>query len=294
VRFRLDAKPGSEADQTSLSLRIVGNGDPIPLPLAVDSSFTVPRNQAALDDDADLVLNRRKGQLEGRPDIHTPGLPANVRRLGDLRLECQVQVAIVKSELSFLVRAAINTLLLTSDWCNIKNGQFWIQAPGIVNEAVIVEGERRVPIDVQHTGFLAPISNASWSDEARIELQLAPELTAEEKSHPWTQALYVMGSMNRWAPKNRLRKVEDGVFKTELALPAGRHEFKIGGSNFVGVDLGGSVGTKQAVAENAPYALVTRGGNLTLNVDAAGQYGFVLDVRNSDKPVLTITRGAAP
>ena len=294
ARFRLEARTDKETGTEPLSLRIVGDGDPIPLSFAADGSFTVPRNQAAFDSNADLVLNRRKGELEGRPDIHTPGLPANVRRLGDLRLECQIQVAIGKSELSLIQRAAINTLLLASDWCNIKNGQFWFQAPGLVNEAVIVEGARRAPIALQHTGYLAPIGNTGWSDDARIELQLEPELTAEEKAQPWTRPMYVMGSMNRWAPKARLLKVEDGVFKAALALPAGRHEFKIGGSNFVGVDLGGDAGTKQAVSADAPTALVQRGGNLVLNVDTAGQYGFLLDVRNNDKPLLTVTRNAAP
>jgi hypothetical protein len=52
------------------------------------------------------------------PDVRTPGVPATMRRLGDLRLECRVLVDIAKNYLGFLFRASINTLMLTSDWCS--------------------------------------------------------------------------------------------------------------------------------------------------------------------------------
>lgn len=280
ARFRLDPRHGGDVDPATLSLRIVGNGEPIPLTFAADGSFTVPRVQSALDDGADVVLNRRKGELEGRPDIRTPGLPANVRRLGDLRLECRVQLAIIKSELNFLIRAMVNTLLMSTDWCSAKNGKFWFPAQGVLADGVIVDGARRVPVEVQQKGFLAPIGDASWPDDARIELQLEPELTAEQKSQPWLRPIYLMGSMNHWSHKNRMDKTEAGVYKIALQLPAGRNEFKVGSANFDGIDLGGTLG--------AP--LVTRGSNLVLNVEREGSYDFVLDARNSEAPVLTVTR----
>jgi len=175
VRFRLEALPQHELNLPSLSLRIVGNGDPIPLAFAADGTFAVPRNQAALDDKADLVLNRKKGELQGRPVIRTPGLPDNVMRLGDLRLTCEVEIAVVKSEMNFLVRAALSTVLLTSDWCNVKMGQFWFKSHGVLTDAAIVEGERREEIKFQRDGYAAPIGDSRWSDEARIELKLEPE-----------------------------------------------------------------------------------------------------------------------
>jgi hypothetical protein len=36
--------------------------------------------------------------------------------------------------------------------------------------------------------------------------------------------------------------------------------------------------------------LVMRGSNLVLNVEREGSYEFVLDARNSEAPVLTVTR----
>jgi len=292
VRFRLNARSGEDLDTSTLSLRIVGDGDPIPVPFAADGTFSVPRVQAALDENADLILNRRKGELRGWPEIRTPGLPANIRRLGDLRLECQVQVAIIKNDMSFLLRATLNTLLLTSDWCNIKNGQFWIQAPGQVADAVIREGTRQQAIGFHDKSFQIPITDASWSNEALIELQFEPELTTEQKAHPWEQALYLMGSMNQWAAKTRLQKLEDGVFKAQLDLPAGRHEFKVGGNHFIGVDLGGATKAKQTVVANTPITLAPRGSNLVLNVEREGSYDFVLDARNSEAPALTVTRSS--
>jgi len=290
VRFRLDAAPAHQVDYKTLSLRIVGDSDPIPLTFADDGTFTVPRVQSALDDNADLVLNRKKGELQGRPVIRTPGLPANVRRLGDLRLECEVEVAIARSDAGFFVRALVNTMLMTSRWCTAKDGKFWFRSPGALSEAFIVEGDRREPIGISTNGYLAPLGDSRWTNEARVELALEPELTAEEKAHPWQAPLYLMGSMNNWTARNRLLRTDDGQFKAELLLNAGRHEFKIGGSQFIGIDLGGSGKDKQVVATDMPVALGTKGSNLVLTVDKDGRYAFFLDASDTEQPRLTVTR----
>jgi hypothetical protein len=124
LRFLLSARAGTKPPSGDpLYLRIVGNGDPVPVPIAADGTFTIPRVQSAIDDDADLILNRKKGVLKGRPDIRSPGLPDNVRRLGDLRLECQVMVAIAKKEVGLMLNLFINTMAMTSNWCEISVGK---------------------------------------------------------------------------------------------------------------------------------------------------------------------------
>lgn len=52
------------------------------------SPIDMPRSQAAYETDATFVLNKKSGLFTYYPDIHSPGLPQNVRRLVDLRLEC--------------------------------------------------------------------------------------------------------------------------------------------------------------------------------------------------------------
>jgi hypothetical protein len=58
--------------------------------LAADRTFTLEYDQQALDENAAVMPNRKASSMTWRTEIRTPGLPPNTRRLGDLRLECQV------------------------------------------------------------------------------------------------------------------------------------------------------------------------------------------------------------
>lgn len=71
-------------------LHIVGSERRVAVPLASDRTFTVPRLPYMLDERALLTSNRRDDSFLWRSRIRTPGLPANTRRLGDLRLEWHV------------------------------------------------------------------------------------------------------------------------------------------------------------------------------------------------------------
>lgn len=65
------------------------------LPVEEDGWFTIPDSKEAEQRDADVVVSRRKGSdARWVIDVHTPGLPPQVYRLGDLRLECRVYLAI--------------------------------------------------------------------------------------------------------------------------------------------------------------------------------------------------------
>jgi hypothetical protein len=82
----------------------------------------VPRSQAAYDARAELILNRKKHEVRVEPYVRTPGLPDTQFRLGDVRLDCQVKIAIAKDEIPFWANAVINSLLLTTDWCSWFKG----------------------------------------------------------------------------------------------------------------------------------------------------------------------------
>lgn len=286
VRFRLELKqhvPGRVSTEP-LALRIVGSGEAVVLPVGADGTVLIPRIQRAYDDKADVVLNRRKDQLEGRPEVRTPGLPANVRRLGDVRLECQIIMAMVKEEIPFLLRAAGNVALGT-DWCNHKKGSYWWSAPGVIDDAFISSGNRSAAIQSNGRAFLIPIPDPAWPDDALIEFKLFPELTAAEKAGPWTAPMYVMGSFNRWSPRTPVNKIEPGLFRAELALEKGQHELKIATFDFEHVDLGG---VSEALTPGTAVPLVARGKNLKLKLDQPGNYVVTLDVRQEGRPQLLI------
>jgi hypothetical protein len=172
LHFRMVPKnSGASVPIEDVTLKIVGDDDPLMVPIAADGLFTMPRSQAAYDSDALLVLNRRAGLLRANPDIRTPGLPDNVRRMGDLRLECQVMVAVAKEEIGFMWRATINSLMLTSDWCRKKDMHIGFRAGRPVVEASLVHGERRKGAEVKNGEFTVPIGDATWPDDTLVELK---------------------------------------------------------------------------------------------------------------------------
>lgn len=174
ARFRmLPRKKDSAAPAEPLALRIVGDGAAIAVPIDADGGFTVPRSQAAYDSDADLVLNQKKGLYRGDAEVRTPGLPEHVRRMGDLRLECRVKVAIGKAEAPLWVRAFGTSILLTSDWCSKGGMGFGYNASYKIASATLTDGERKLALKVANWGYDVPIGDTSWPDDALIELSAA-------------------------------------------------------------------------------------------------------------------------
>jgi hypothetical protein len=81
-----------DVDMHTIQLKVVGDTFSYPVPIAADQTFTLDLQERALKEDASVRPNRRADSMTWRVEIKTPGLAANVRRLGDLRLECLVGV----------------------------------------------------------------------------------------------------------------------------------------------------------------------------------------------------------
>ncbi|MFN3792696.1 hypothetical protein [Massilia sp.] len=185
--FRLRTQSKDESAQP-LAVRLVGDGG-FNMPLAIDAErrFVVPRVAAAEEAKSELELNRKRRVYRTDPDIRTPGLPAHQRRLGDLRLECKVTVAMAKAEIPTFWVMTINTILLRTDWCNFfgdpedfrwegvsKEAHFPFRSERPLLGAVLVDGNRSAKLEVKGTTFQVPIGNDSWSDDAVVELSYAP------------------------------------------------------------------------------------------------------------------------
>ena len=175
LRFRIlraDGSPAGSGD--GLALRLASDDGSVPVPIGADGLLTIERNRAAYDADATFILNQKDGVFSARPEIRTPGLPADVRRLGDLRLECRVMVAIAKERMSFVAKAALNTLRLGGDWCGKKDMNLAYPAPPGLEGARIGHGGRALELTLHGQDFMAPIGDRSWPDDALITLRFAP------------------------------------------------------------------------------------------------------------------------
>ena len=85
LRFKLLPRR-RDTNMEGIVLEILGDSVAIPVAVAADRTFTLERNQKALEEDASVTPNRRSRSMTWRTEIRTPGLPAGTRRLGDLRL----------------------------------------------------------------------------------------------------------------------------------------------------------------------------------------------------------------
>lgn len=164
---------GSKAAVTDVTLRIAGENTSIPLAVAKDGTFSFEKIQAAIDDNADIVSNKKRGLLHWRPNIRTPGVPADARRLGDLRLECEMSWAVTKDDLSFLKR---NGIELLGGLCHSSQVMLHYEAPRELAAATLVSGEHKQALVIDeknHRVFSPPLSDASWNDDALVLYEFA-------------------------------------------------------------------------------------------------------------------------
>jgi hypothetical protein len=179
LRFRMRHKngpPATTADGLQLRLESDDGSFQETVPIDAAGLLTVGRNQAAYDTDATFILNQKNGLYTGHPEVRTAGLPDNVRRMGDLRLECRVTIAIVKEQMPFLAKAAVNTLMLTSNWCGKEGFNYSTVTPRPGARATLRAGERTRALDAHGWNALVPIGDTSWPDDALVQFdESAPE-----------------------------------------------------------------------------------------------------------------------
>ena len=196
LRFKLLARK-RETDMKNIEIEVIGTNTAFAVPVADEQTFTLPRDPQALNEDAQVVPNRKAQTMTWRADIRTPGLPPNVRRLGDLRLECRVgMVSGLVSNSGTLAGRLASALLDTPAYCNKKVPLYLFFADRAVFSVTLVSGARRevLPVSqlyaaasddpklgndlaecdcevlVDRTYFL-PLGDATWADDTRIEFE---------------------------------------------------------------------------------------------------------------------------
>jgi hypothetical protein len=196
LRFKLLPRQ-RDANMQGITLDIVGDNVMIQVPVAADNTFALERFRLALEDDAVVVPNRRRGSLTWRADIRTPDLPPNTRRLGDLRLECLVgmEAGLVSNTLPFFgdIASVINKM---RRYCSQREVRYLFFAERPLFSVTLIAGNRRevLPVDQMYAGithdpmtksdldycdcevlldrtYYAPLGDPSWPDDTLIVLE---------------------------------------------------------------------------------------------------------------------------
>jgi hypothetical protein len=131
-------------DMEHILLEVIGDTVDTEVPIAPDHTFTLQRDPKAYAEDAVVTPNRRALSMTWRTDIRTPGLPPNTRRLGDLRLECEVGIeADLVSNTRSIVGALANAISDTLGYCKRKDARYLFFADRPLFSVTLIAGQRR-------------------------------------------------------------------------------------------------------------------------------------------------------
>ncbi len=180
LRFRVGSKDGQFLQDPSLTLTIAADGLSLPVAVSADGVFSVPWSLPAYEKNAALVFSLPAGSYQIAPEVRTPGLPENVRRLGDLRLECKVAIAIAKQEIPTVIVGITNMMLLGGDWCMSRKGDvhFSNPPPQLVRKATIRHGSKRRNLEVLAGEYKVPLGDKEWPDDTLIDLEYEQQKVA--------------------------------------------------------------------------------------------------------------------
>lgn len=193
LRFKL-LDHVSDPGRKTITLTILGKRQPIPLALDDELAFVLPADQALADDGARVVANRLTRNLLWQAEVRTPGLPNGSRRLGDLRLECNV--SIVGFVTDFPLTPANIALSLMDNPCGRSGVIYPFLSDRPLFGVTLVSGQRRQTIGsdmlfgsgmdsfvtkLVYTGkdwsflrdraYRLPLWDDSWPDDTLVEFE---------------------------------------------------------------------------------------------------------------------------
>jgi hypothetical protein len=140
------------------------------VPIAIDANhrFTLP-DLSLLSDDYKLFSNVGKKPIIIFPRIYSPGTDLANRRLGDLRLECQVGWGFFKSEIPIFMRAGFGLV----GGCASKRVVINNRLPKPIANVTITDGGKTAPIALNPklpSSYRPPIYDKKLSNEARVRI----------------------------------------------------------------------------------------------------------------------------
>jgi hypothetical protein len=197
LRFKLiPRRPDTTLDD--IQLKVESESVVLPVKLAADRTFVLQLNRTALREDAKVLPNRKAGTMTWRADVRTPGLPPDVRRLGDLRLECEVgmESGLISNYPSGFF-GWLEELFGTKgpEFCSRPAPRYLFFTERPIWNVTLVDGARResIPLERLYAGatqdpkwkedrfcdcqaifertYFAPLGDASWSNDTLLEFE---------------------------------------------------------------------------------------------------------------------------
>jgi hypothetical protein len=118
----------------------------------------------------------------------------------------------------------------------------------------------------------------------------APLLIVVQKVPFGSNTILLRGGMNDWGESTPLTYEGGGIYRVTFPLTAGTYPFKVATADWSTVNLGGLDNDSTDVVVGEPRTVVHDANppNLSLTVDADGDYDFVIDGRYAARPTLYV------
>ena len=241
LRFKVYARTQAETTR-ALELALALPGGRQPVPLDAQDRFVIDPAWRRLDPATEVRSRLADGRVTWRPDIRTPGVPSDERRLGDLRLQCRVGFG------SGIARGATGWGWLLSfafDDCWDRDWSPSNFADRPVFAVTLVDGERRLTLgarllhglrddggpdydwgySLRERMFRVPLGDETWPDDTRVVFEAMddppapPEPALRALQDGWVQAALALAP--GMAPADVAQRL--GAASDDLRFESGRH-----------------------------------------------------------------------
>ena len=168
LRFILEPRR-ADVDMHAIALRLESDEAGMAIPLGERNIFALPVEQGPLYEKAELTVNRKAGSVRWIPYVRSAASSDTLRRLGDLRLACEVHWAIDKDTLPFAMRTAMGALGGPCNFVSQKGTYSFSEARRIMAATISFNG-KSAPVPFSGSSFTPPLREQDWSDDSMIEL----------------------------------------------------------------------------------------------------------------------------
>ena len=168
LRFILEPRR-ADVDMHAIALRLESDEAGMAIPLGERNIFSLPVGQGPLYEKAELTVNRKAGSIRWIPYIRSAATSDTIRRLGDLRLACEVHWAIDKDTLPFAMRTAMSAMGGPCNFVSQKGTYSFAEARRITAATISFNG-KSAPVPFSGKSFTPPLREQGWSDDSTIEL----------------------------------------------------------------------------------------------------------------------------
>ncbi len=169
---REDLSPHSrlffQVSKTTTALYVEVKDDLIEIPLGSNNTFTLPLEN--VQPGPWKLLAYGKNGTEILPLVESEITREDRKRLGDLRLQCQVLWAMVQPDIAVGTRALLK---MSGGLCNSSVVAIYFPTDRKINAATLSHLQTRFPVKVQvgSTGFSVPLKDKNIPNDAIIALE---------------------------------------------------------------------------------------------------------------------------